>query len=88
MPFGKFTLYTFLGVIPWTYALTWAGVVVEDNWERVAHLFDLPAYLIAATLVVGVVVWYVRRRKRLEMRRAVSTDRSDEAESEEPKARV
>jgi membrane protein DedA with SNARE-associated domain len=64
MPFGKFTLYTFLGVIPWTYALTWAGVAVGGNWERVAHLFDLPTFVIAGALLVGAVAWYLRRRSR------------------------
>jgi membrane protein DedA with SNARE-associated domain len=64
MPFGKFTIYTFLGVIPWTYALTWVGVLVKDNWERVAHFFDLPTYLIAGALAAAAIAWYLRRRKR------------------------
>jgi membrane protein DedA with SNARE-associated domain len=69
MPFGKFTLYTFLGVIPWTYALTWAGVAVGANWERVAHLFDLPTYLIGGALLLAAAEWYRRRRKRRRARR-------------------
>jgi membrane protein DedA with SNARE-associated domain len=32
MPFGRFTVYTFLGCLPWCFALTWAGVVLGDNW--------------------------------------------------------
>jgi len=64
MPFGKFTLYTFLGCIPWTYALTWLGVVVEDNWERVLDYFDLPTLIIGTLVVVAAVVWYLRRRKQ------------------------
>jgi membrane protein DedA with SNARE-associated domain len=69
MPFGKFTLYTFLGVIPWTYALTWAGVAVGANWERVAHLFDLPTYLIGGALLLAMAEWYRRRRRRRRSRR-------------------
>jgi LPXTG-motif cell wall-anchored protein len=68
MPFGKFTLYTFLGVIPWTYALTWAGVAVGANWERVAHLFDLPTYLIGGALILAAAAWYRRKRKRRRSR--------------------
>jgi membrane protein DedA with SNARE-associated domain len=64
MPFGKFTLYTFLGCIPWTYALTWLGVVVEDNWERVLDYFDLPTLIIGTLVVVAAVIWYLRRRKQ------------------------
>jgi membrane protein DedA with SNARE-associated domain len=63
MPFGKFTLYTFLGVVPWTLALTWVGVVVEDNWEKVLSYFNLPSLLIGAVVLAGVVWWLLRRRK-------------------------
>jgi membrane protein DedA with SNARE-associated domain len=63
MPFGKFTLYTFLGVIPWTYALTYVGVVVEDNWQRVVDYFDVPTLVIGTAVVVAMGVWYLRRRK-------------------------
>lgn len=64
MPFGKFTIYTFLGVIPWTAALTYLGVVVEDNWEQVLNYFDVPTLIIGAVVVIGAAVWYLRRRKQ------------------------
>jgi membrane protein DedA with SNARE-associated domain len=63
MPFWKFTIYTFLGVIPWTFALTWLGVLVEDNWERVLGYFDVPTLIIAGVLIVGAATWYWRRRQ-------------------------
>jgi membrane protein DedA with SNARE-associated domain len=64
MRFGKFTVYTFLGVIPWTFALTYVGVVVEGNWERVVGYFDIPTLIIGTALVVSAAYWYVRRRRR------------------------
>ena len=64
MPFGKFSLYTFLGVIPWTYALTYVGVLVEDNWERVLDYFDIPTLIIGLSLVAAAAIWYVGRRRR------------------------
>ena len=64
MPFGKFTLYTFLGVIPWTFALTWLGVVVEDKWERVLEYFNVPTLVIGALVVIAALYWYVRKRKQ------------------------
>ncbi|MPZ69520.1 MAG: DedA family protein [Actinobacteria bacterium] len=63
MPFGKFTLYTFLGVVPWTFALAWLGVVVEDNWESALNYFDIPTLIIGVSLVVIAAAWWWRRRK-------------------------
>ena len=71
MPLGKFTLYTFLGCIPWTYALTYLGYVVGNNWETVLNYFDLPTLLIGLTLVVVAAVWYLRRRKRAKSAGAI-----------------
>jgi membrane protein DedA with SNARE-associated domain len=78
MPFGKFTLYTFLGVIPWTLALTWIGVVVGENWEKVLEYFDLPTLIISVGIVVVALVWYVRRRRKARANQSDEVDlRSD-----------
>ena len=73
MPFSKFTLYTFLGVIPWTYALTYLGVVVEDNWERVLGYFDVPTLIIGSLILIAAGYWYYRRRKQ---RRSVEVEQA------------
>lgn len=73
MPLGKFTLYTFLGVIPWTYALTYLGVVVEDNWERVLAYFDIPTLIIGSVILIAAGYWYYRRRKQ---RRSVDVEQA------------
>lgn len=64
MPFGKFTAYTFLGVIPWNFGLTYVGVVVGDNWERVLHYFNIPTLIIAALVAGGAGFWYLGRRRQ------------------------
>ncbi|MGH2777896.1 MAG: DedA family protein [Actinomycetota bacterium] len=73
MPIGKFTLYTFLGVIPWTYALTYLGVVVEDNWEAVLAYFDIPTLIIGSVILIAAGYWYYRRRKQ---RRSVEVEQA------------
>jgi len=78
MPFSKFTLYTFLGVIPWTYALTYLGVVVEDNWERVLGYFDVPTLIIGSLILIAAGYWYYRRRKQ---RRSVEVDQESQKTS-------
>ena len=82
MPFGKFTLFTFLGVIPWTYGLTWVGVLVEDNWERIYHYFDVPVLIIGAGLVLIAGIWYFRRRRARRRR----DERSHDEPPREPAA--
>ena len=64
MPLGKFTLYTFLGVIPWTFGLAYVGVVVQDNWERVVGYFNGPTLIIGVLLLGWAVGWYLRRRSK------------------------
>lgn len=64
MPFGKFSVYTFLGVIPWTYALTYVGLLVEDNYERIVGYFDVPTLIIGTLLLGAAIYWYYRRRKQ------------------------
>jgi len=39
MPFLKFCLYTFLGSLPWSFALTYAGVVSGGNWHILGPYF-------------------------------------------------
>lgn len=74
MDFKKFTLYTFLGVIPWTYALTWLGFVLGENWEQVMSYFDIPTLVIGVTLVSVAGVWYFRRRKHRKAAELVDTE--------------
>lgn len=39
MPFGKFCLYTTLGSLPWSFALTYAGIVSGGNWHILGPYF-------------------------------------------------
>jgi membrane protein DedA with SNARE-associated domain len=63
MPFGKFTLYTFLGCLPWTFALTWAGYALGNNWETVLR-YGEPITWAVAVACVGVIAWWVGKRYR------------------------
>lgn len=67
MPFGKFTVYTFLGCIPWTFALTWAGVLLGDNWETFLRYGSPISYAIAAALAVWI-GWWLWKRARAKRR--------------------
>jgi membrane protein DedA with SNARE-associated domain len=63
MDFKKFSIYTFIGVIPFTTALTYAGVKLRENWSGLQpyfHKFDL---IIALFLVLGI-IWYIFRHTK------------------------
>lgn len=60
MNFRKFSLYTIVGVIPFTAALTYAGLKLKENWDGLQpyfHKFDL---IIVLFLVLGI-IWYILR---------------------------
>jgi membrane protein DedA with SNARE-associated domain len=63
MPFWRFTVYTVLGCLPWTFALAWLGYALGENWTKVESVLQPIAWAIAA-VVVGVGAWWVARRYR------------------------
>lgn len=63
MPFWRFTIYTLLGCLPWTFALAGLGYVLGDRWEQVERILRPASWLIVGLGVAGV-IWYVARRWR------------------------
>jgi membrane protein DedA with SNARE-associated domain len=63
MPFWRFTAYTVLGCLPWTFALAWLGFALGENWTRVEAVLQPIAWAIVAVLV-ALGVWWVARRYR------------------------
>jgi membrane protein DedA with SNARE-associated domain len=63
MPFWRFSIYTVLGCLPWTFALAWLGYALGENWTAVEDVLQPVAWAIAA-VVVAVGVWWVARRYR------------------------
>src|SRR5919201_2366564 len=61
MPVVRFTVYTFVGCLPWTFALAGVGYAVGSQWDTVARYFKPVSYLAAAVLVVGIALWLTRR---------------------------
>jgi len=61
MPFWRFTLYTVLGCLPWTFALAWLGFQLGDRWETVESALQPFSWAIAGLCLIAA-AWYVRRR--------------------------
>jgi len=59
MNFKRFTVYTFLGALPWTALFAWLGVKMGSNWEAIReklHNFDM-AIGLTVLLLIGLYIW-------------------------------
>jgi membrane protein DedA with SNARE-associated domain len=63
MPLLRFSVFTFLGVLPWTFCLVLAGRLLGDRWHTI-HRFLLPITIAAAAASVAFLVWWIRKRRR------------------------
>lgn len=63
MPVGRFTLYTLLGSLPWTFALAGAGYAVVAHWHAVEDAFTPISIAIAVVAVAAVAVALYRSRR-------------------------
>ena len=64
MPFWRFSVLTFLGCLPWVFALTYIGKEVGDNWVEWKDSLHYVDYAVAALIVGGIVYLIVRSRRR------------------------
>ncbi len=64
MPFGRFTVLTLLGCVPWVLGLALAGQAVGGEWTSVRKSFEYVDYAIVAIVVVGIAYAIMRRRGR------------------------
>jgi membrane protein DedA with SNARE-associated domain len=71
MPFGRYTVLTFLGTIPWCFGLAGIGLALGSGWERFHETFRYADYAIVALVVAGVVLVLLRARQRRVRRRAL-----------------
>jgi membrane protein DedA with SNARE-associated domain len=61
MRLGRFSLYTFAGCLPWTFALTALGYALGSRWDLVER-FLRPLSLVIAVLLVVAAAWWLQRR--------------------------
>ena len=65
MPFWRFTIYTVLGCLPWTFALAGLGYLLGENWKKVEDFLQPVAWAIVLLLVVGLVWWIAHRYRKV-----------------------
>ncbi len=57
MPLRRFTIFSFLGSLPFTLALAGAGVVLGSNWETIGGILKQFEYAIVAVIGLVVLGW-------------------------------
>lgn len=60
MNLAKFTFYTFLGCVPWVFALTYLGFILGENWHRIGSYLHYLDYAVALALVAVAIYLFVR----------------------------
>jgi membrane protein DedA with SNARE-associated domain len=63
MPFWRFSVLTFLGCLPWVFALTFIGDQAGSNWTKWKDSLHYVDYAVVALVVAGLAVLVVRRRR-------------------------
>jgi membrane protein DedA with SNARE-associated domain len=74
-PFGRYTVLTLLGTIPWCFALAGVGFGLGEGWERFHHAFRYADIVVLALIVLGVAagVWHLWRRRQRRLASEQST---------------
>ncbi|MCL4310185.1 MAG: DedA family protein [Actinomycetota bacterium] len=63
MKLPTFSIYTFLGALPWSLFLAFVGFKLGANWDTLGGYFHKADIFIAIAVVAGV-IWYVARHIR------------------------
>ncbi len=63
MDLGRFSLFTFLGALPWNLLLVLIGLKAGENWN-VLHNYFRKADIVIVALIMVLASWYVWRNLR------------------------
>jgi membrane protein DedA with SNARE-associated domain len=63
MPFFRFSALTFIGCVPWVFALGFIGKQVGQEWPKWRHSFEYVDYAVAALILAAIAYLLVRRAR-------------------------
>ncbi len=72
MPLGRFTVFTFLGCIPWCFGLAGIGWALGSSYESFHHDFRFVDIAVGVLLLSVVAIWFIRRRRASRLGRRAS----------------
>jgi membrane protein DedA with SNARE-associated domain len=70
MDLKKFSLYTFIGSLPWSFILAYIGVQLGPNWDLIEsyfHIMDIGVFIAILGLTIYLVLSYRSKSKTTSM---------------------
>ncbi|MFA6082499.1 MAG: DedA family protein [Patescibacteria group bacterium] len=64
MNFTKFSIYTFLGALPFCYLLTWIGYKLGQNWEQIRPYFHYLDLLVLFVVIIWLLNLLLKKRTK------------------------
>lgn len=59
----RFSIYTFVGSVIWSYFLAWIGFKLGENWESLKSYFHRADLVIGILIIAAIVFWVWRHIK-------------------------
>jgi membrane protein DedA with SNARE-associated domain len=72
MGIKRFVIYTLVGSLPWTFALTFLGYKLGPHWEDILKFFEKMDVVVAALIVAGIAYLVIRARRSVLKRQSGS----------------
>ena len=60
----QFLFYTFLGSLPWTALILFAGMKLGENWKYLLELGHEASVAFIVIIFIIIFVWYIKKKKR------------------------
>lgn len=64
MKLSKFTLYSFLGILPWTLGLAWLGVKMGENWTELKKYFHILDFFVGGAIIIFALLYIKSHLKK------------------------
>jgi membrane protein DedA with SNARE-associated domain len=70
MEIRTFTLYSFVGSIPWCALMAWLGYILGDSWRVIFDVYGHYVDYAIIAIIAAIVVYYLYLRRRKAAKRA------------------
>ena len=62
--FKQFLFYTFVGSLPWTALILFAGMKLGESWKYLLEIGHEASIAFVVIVILIILVWYIRKKKR------------------------